>query len=43
MHQAEGFPVLPGNIMAEFSDKDTTDEAARLMGIAPEEIPEEGT
>jgi hypothetical protein len=40
MHVTEGFPVLPGEVMAGFSNQESTDEAARLMGIAPEEVPE---
>lgn len=35
MHVAEGFPVLSPDVLAGFSDKDSTDEAARLMGVAP--------
>lgn len=45
MHVTEGFPVLSPDVLAGFSDKENTDEAARLMGIAPavesqEEAPE---
>lgn len=41
MHVTEGFPVLPGEVMAGFSNQESTEEAARLMGIAPEEVSEE--
>ena len=40
MHVSEGFPVLSPDVLAGFSDKAVTDEAARAICLAPE-APEE--
>lgn len=33
MHVTEGFPILPADIMASFSDADQTREAAEMIGL----------
>lgn len=43
MHVTEGFPTLPQEVMASFSDKENLDHATQAIGLTAEEADDAGS